>query len=180
MNYANYAFGAYLEHSCRYYMFDDPVISDAQYDSLCCALLEQWDEVTHRHKHLAERNDLECGTGFNIVFPPQIISLVRTYPHKTLHEVFDMPSLIFADEWEEKAHHIICTIKYGGVGGKVDSKTLRQVGDILRGHPLKPNIRIPVVVNPLVPPGVVAAVQVPTLAVPKVAAVVLVPPVIKL
>lgn len=150
MSYANYAFGAYLEHSCRYYLFDAPVISDAAYDSLCAALLEQWDEVTHRHKHLVSPDDLHCGSGYAISYPTQIINLVRAHPHRALHEVFN--PMAFADEHEEKAYHAICLLKYGSYGGTVNAKDIKMIGDLLRGHPLKPKMVMPKLQMPTVAP----------------------------
>lgn len=46
----------------------------------------------------------------------------------------------FADEWEEKAHGVICLIKFNGVGGSVDTRQMQRVADYLRGHSLKPKL----------------------------------------
>lgn len=42
----------------------------------------------------------------------------------------------FRDEWEQKAHDIICIIKYGSRGGTARDEDVRRVADILRGKPL--------------------------------------------
>lgn len=47
---------------------------------------------------------------------------------------------MFADHWEEKAHGVICLIKYNGIGGKVDQRQMVRVADYLRGHSLKPKL----------------------------------------
>jgi len=128
----------YLEHSCRYYELDAPVISDAAFDALCAALLEQWDEVTHRYKHLADMSALRAGTGFQMShrFPQAIVNLVRSYPDVPLYKVFD--PMVFADEYEEKAYGAICVFKYGSYGGNVNKDDVKRVGNFLRGRPLAP------------------------------------------
>lgn len=72
--------------------------------------------------------------------------------------------MIFRDDWERKAHDVICTIKYGGAGGSVRVDDVRRIGDILRGRPLAPqfkvtvkpppSVTIPKVVVPLVKPPI--------------------------
>lgn len=42
---------------------------------------------------------------------------------------------MFRDEWDRKAHDIICIIKYGGRGGSVRTPDMHKIGDILRGGP---------------------------------------------
>lgn len=58
--------------------------------------------------------------------------------------------MTFADEFEEKAHAVCCLIKYGNYGGSVDSKVVKRIGDYLRGGPIKPVIKVPLVVLPTV------------------------------
>lgn len=43
--------------------------------------------------------------------------------------------MVFADRYEEQAHDVICMIRYGGIGGSVPTKLVKQVGDYLRGGP---------------------------------------------
>jgi NAD-dependent DNA ligase len=86
-----YLYGAYLEHCCRYYVLDAPVISDEDFDRLCRVLCEGWDTFTHRYKHLTNREALSAGTGFHIApneYPPALIELCRSYPNRALARVF--------------------------------------------------------------------------------------------
>lgn len=46
--------------------------------------------------------------------------------------------MLFRDDWERKAHDIICTIKYGRMGGNISAEDVEKVADILRGHSLRP------------------------------------------
>lgn len=46
--------------------------------------------------------------------------------------------MLFRDDWERKAHDIICIIKYGGIGGQVRDHDMREVANVLRGHSLRP------------------------------------------
>lgn len=61
----------YLIFSYLYYEKDDGIISDHQYDDLCKNLFENFDQVKksdHIHKHLVDKFNLECGSGFGIKF----------------------------------------------------------------------------------------------------------------
>lgn len=51
--------------------------------------------------------------------------------------------MFFRDDWERKAHDVICVIKHGSIGGQVQQRDIERVGDILRGHSLKPKLVIP-------------------------------------
>lgn len=56
-----------------------------------------------------------------------------------------MSNTPFRDDWDRKAHDIICIVKYGAPGGSVATKDMQRVSDILRGGSFKQ----PVVVPPL-------------------------------
>jgi len=45
-----------------YYHLDDQIITDAQFDSMAKTMLENWDTIEHRHKHLITKEDLAAGT----------------------------------------------------------------------------------------------------------------------
>lgn len=139
----NSAFGLYLEHSYRYYEMDQPLISDAQFDQLCQILVEGWDQITHRYKHLADIETLKAGTGYQLVgrLHPAFAALMEKYPTRTLSEVFDTMS--FEDKFEKQAHDVICMIKFGGIGGTVKSSDIKRVGDYLRGGPLRKALPLP-------------------------------------
>jgi len=50
--------------SYAYYIEDESLVSDSEYDALCVRLLDKFDEIEHHHKHLISKDDLEAGTGF--------------------------------------------------------------------------------------------------------------------
>jgi hypothetical protein len=54
----------YLILSYAYYIEDESLVSDSEYDALCVRLLDKFDEIEHHHKHLISKDDLEAGTGF--------------------------------------------------------------------------------------------------------------------
>jgi NAD-dependent DNA ligase len=56
----------YLIHSYLYYIAEDPIISDSEYDKICKDLLAAYDIQTHGHRHLIDEAALEAGTGFHI------------------------------------------------------------------------------------------------------------------
>lgn len=52
----------------------------------------------------------------------------------------DNTAPIMRDEFDRKAHDILCIIRYGSIGGGVDVEEMRKVSDVLRGHPFQPTI----------------------------------------
>ncbi len=60
--------------------------------------------------------------------------------------------MAFADKYEEQAYTAACIAKYGSYGGKVDSKVMKRIADYLRGGPIKPMVKLPVVVPRVVLP----------------------------
>lgn len=56
----------YLIHSYLYYIEETPLISDTEYDRLCKKLLNSFDTLTHRHKHLVSKEALQAGTGYHL------------------------------------------------------------------------------------------------------------------
>lgn len=52
----------YLMCAYAYYVEDDPLISDAEFDELAQYLLDNWDDVDHRHKWYISKSDLKAGT----------------------------------------------------------------------------------------------------------------------
>ena len=56
----------YLILSYAYYIEDESLVSDSEYDALCIRLLDKFDEIEHHHKHLISKDDLEAGTGFTL------------------------------------------------------------------------------------------------------------------
>lgn len=52
----------YLMAAYAYYKQDDPILSDAFYDSLAKTMLEVWNDIDHYHKHLINVDDLAAGS----------------------------------------------------------------------------------------------------------------------
>ena len=58
----NMAIPWYLMAAYAYYELDDPIISDAMYDSITFILIENWDQIDHFHKSYLTIGDLQAGT----------------------------------------------------------------------------------------------------------------------
>lgn len=52
----------YLMAAYAYYKQDDPILSDAFFDAMGKTMLEVWDDIDHRHKHLITVDDLQAGS----------------------------------------------------------------------------------------------------------------------
>jgi hypothetical protein len=79
MTTINRKFIVYLMACYLYYVEDLSVLPDTQFDELCKDLLEHWDEITHFHKHLTTKEDLEAGTGFSIKYPTIVVCAARKW-----------------------------------------------------------------------------------------------------
>ena len=64
--------------SYAYYVEDNPLISDGEFDELGKWLLENYDNVEHMHKDLVTKGDLEAGT-FLGKYPNMVKGAVRSY-----------------------------------------------------------------------------------------------------
>ncbi len=62
----------YLMHSYLYYVMNEPIISDIEYDELCKELKDKWDSVEHYHKHLIDKQSLGAGTGYQLQYNKRI------------------------------------------------------------------------------------------------------------
>jgi len=62
----------YLMHSYLYYVMNEPIISDMEYDELCKELKDKWDSVEHYHKHLIDKQSLGAGTGYQLQYNKRI------------------------------------------------------------------------------------------------------------
>lgn len=79
METINQKFVIYLMSSYLYYKENCHVLSDEQFDRLCKELLDNWDSITHRHKGLVTKGDLEAGTGYAIQYPSIVIGAARSW-----------------------------------------------------------------------------------------------------
>ena len=52
----------YLMGSYAYYVNDNPIFTDAFYDSMAKTILERWDEIEHYHKEAINKDALEAGS----------------------------------------------------------------------------------------------------------------------
>lgn len=74
----------YAIHSSLYYQYDNPVISDYEFDLICRRLLENYDSITDEWKEFIKEDNLKAGTGYDIPFAslPQrclyVIDILRT------------------------------------------------------------------------------------------------------
>ena len=59
----------YLMYSYLYYEKDSPIISDAEYATICKRLHDEWDDIEHYHKHIIDKENLVAGTGYSIKYP---------------------------------------------------------------------------------------------------------------
>jgi hypothetical protein len=61
-NAPNAIVGWWLMASYLYYVHHESLLSDACYDDMARVIKASWDKLTHPHKHLITRHDLEAGT----------------------------------------------------------------------------------------------------------------------
>ena len=52
----------YLMASYAYYVQDDPIFTDGFYDGLAKTILDNWDNITHRHRDVLSKDDLAAGS----------------------------------------------------------------------------------------------------------------------
>jgi NAD-dependent DNA ligase len=76
-----------LTSSYLYYKEDLNVLTDTDYDLLCHRLYQKFDEVTHPHKNLIDKESLGAGTGYGL----------EQYPTRV-----KMAALCWYNEWKEE------------------------------------------------------------------------------
>lgn len=52
----------YIMMAYRYYVKDDPIVSDSLFDKTAKKLLKVWDQIDHYHKDYLNKDMLEAGT----------------------------------------------------------------------------------------------------------------------
>ena len=72
----------YLTSSYLYYKEDTTVLTDTDYDLLCKRLLNEFDNVTHHHKSLVEKESLGAGTGYGLQEYPMRVVYAAIHWHK--------------------------------------------------------------------------------------------------
>lgn len=66
MTSPNAAVSFYLINSYLYYIRNQNIVQDFEYDMVCKFLLEHIDEVEHQHRYLINIDSLRAGTAFTI------------------------------------------------------------------------------------------------------------------
>jgi NAD-dependent DNA ligase len=59
----------YLMSCYLYYVKNENVLNDKEFDELCQRLYEKWDLISHPHKKLIIKENLKAQTGYSIKFP---------------------------------------------------------------------------------------------------------------
>lgn len=72
----------YLMCAYAYYVEDKPLVADHEFDSLAKHILENYDKIEHRHKHLITKEDLEAGSYLG-EYPSIVKGAVREYRMET-------------------------------------------------------------------------------------------------
>ena len=62
----NRCFGFYLMASYLYYIHDESMLLDEEYDAICKRLYKEWKNITHVHKKIVKKTYLQTGSGFSI------------------------------------------------------------------------------------------------------------------
>ena len=68
----------YLMCAYAYYVEDDALITDAEFDELGKWLLKNYDGVEHMHKHLVTKDDLRAGTYLG-KYPSMVKGAVKSW-----------------------------------------------------------------------------------------------------
>ena len=68
----------YLMCAYAYYVEDDPLISDTEFDELGKYILEHYDAIDHPHKKYVTKSDLEAGTYLG-KYPSMVKGAVKSY-----------------------------------------------------------------------------------------------------
>ncbi len=58
----------YLLSSYAYYREAESLLSDTTFDKMCKYMLDNWENIQHKYKHLVNKESLTAGTGFDINF----------------------------------------------------------------------------------------------------------------
>jgi len=72
----------YLMCAYAYYVEDRPLVPDHEFDDLAKHILENYDTIEHRHKHLLTKEDLKAGSYLG-EYPSIVKGAVRAYRIET-------------------------------------------------------------------------------------------------
>lgn len=76
----NMAVPWYLMAAYAYYVEDDPIMEDKDFDFLSRKILKDWDEIEHMHKHYLTKDMLEAGTYMG-EYPSRVEGAVKSVRH---------------------------------------------------------------------------------------------------
>jgi len=76
----NMAVPWYLMAAYAYYVEDDPIMEDRDFDLLAKKLLKDWDEVEHMHKHYLSKDMLKAGTYIGD-YPSRVEGALKSVRH---------------------------------------------------------------------------------------------------
>ena len=76
----------YLMSSYLYYELDKNVLKDEEFDYICKKLYDNFDDVTHMHKHLLDKDNLKAGSGYGITYTNMIMSSALAWYKETEHD----------------------------------------------------------------------------------------------
>lgn len=71
---SNQCFSWWMIHCFLYYRYDNPVISDKDFDTLTSWVKMSWQSIDHLHKHLVTIDDLNANSGYAIQYPLMVQS----------------------------------------------------------------------------------------------------------
>lgn len=72
---ANQCLRWWLVHCYLYYVANQPILTDSQFDLLTSWLKMGWNQINHPHKALISLDDLNAGSGFGIGKYPLIVEM---------------------------------------------------------------------------------------------------------
>ena len=73
----------FLVSSYIYYvLYEETPMTDCEFDSMCCYMLDNWAEIEHKYKYMITEDMLEAGTGHNISassYPEEIVDMANAF-----------------------------------------------------------------------------------------------------
>jgi hypothetical protein len=72
----------YLMASYAYYVDDDPILTDGFYDNLAKIIYKEWDNITHRHRDVIDKDALKAGS-FLGKYPSIIEGALKSFRDNT-------------------------------------------------------------------------------------------------
>ena len=80
----------YLMCAYAYYVEDNPLISDTEFDELSKYILKHYDAIDHPHKKYVTKSNLEAGTYLG-KYPSMVKGAVKSYRDEIIERGNDEP-----------------------------------------------------------------------------------------